>query len=84
MGATSEQQRDREVPRLSVIAPIYNEEAGEVFARVKPRLAVYSHAPNAQRVIAQTRKTYTGPLEGAEDMLAITIGNRIDVRHLTR
>ncbi len=60
------------------------EQAGEVFARVKPRLAVYSHAPNAQRVIAQTRKTYTGPLEGAEDMLAITIGNRIDVRHLTR
>jgi ribonuclease BN (tRNA processing enzyme) len=36
------------------------EQAGEVFARVKPGLAVYSHAPNAQRVIAQTRKTYAG------------------------
>ena len=60
------------------------EQAGEVFARVKPRLAVYSHASNAQRVIAQTRKTYTGPLEGAEDMLTITIGNTIDVGHLAK
>jgi hypothetical protein len=35
-------------------------------------------------VIAETRKTYSGPLEGAEDMLAITIGATIDVRHLAR
>jgi ribonuclease Z len=60
------------------------EEAGEVFARVKPRLAVYSHAPNAERVITQTRKTYTGPLEGAEDMLTIEIGEKIGVRHFAR
>jgi len=60
------------------------EQAGEVFARVKPRLAVYSHAPSTDRVIAQTRKTYKGPLEGAEDMLAITIGNTIDVRHFAK
>jgi ribonuclease Z len=57
------------------------EQAGEVFARVKPRLALYSHAPNAERVIAQTRKTYAGPLQGAEDMLTIEIGEKIDVRH---
>jgi ribonuclease Z len=57
------------------------EQAGEVFARVKPRLALYSHAPNAERVIAQTRKTYAGPLQGAEDMLPIEIGEKIDVRH---
>jgi ribonuclease Z len=56
------------------------EQAGEVFARVKPRLAVYSHAPNAERVITQTRKTYTGPLQGAEDMLTIEIGEKIEVR----
>jgi ribonuclease Z len=60
------------------------EQAGEVFARVKPRLAVYSHAPNADRVIAQTRKTYTGPLEGAEDMLTIEIGEKIAVRRFAR
>jgi ribonuclease Z len=42
------------------------EQAGQVFARVKPRLAVYSHAPATASVIEQTRKTYTGPLQGAQ------------------
>jgi ribonuclease Z len=60
------------------------EEAGEVFNRVKPRLAVYSHAPNTEAVIAKTRKTYTGPLQGPEDMLTIEIGDKIDVRHFAR
>ena len=60
------------------------EQAGEVFARVKPRLAVYSHAPDAERVITQTRKTYAGPLQGAEEMLTIDIGEQIDVRRFGR
>jgi len=51
-----------------------------VFARVKPGLAVYSHAPDAERVISQTRKTYSGPLRGAEDLLTIEIGEKIDIR----
>ena len=33
------------------------EQAGQVFARVKPRLAVYSHAPATPSVMEQTRKT---------------------------
>jgi ribonuclease Z len=60
------------------------EQAGEVFTRVKPRLAVYSHAPNAESVMAQTRKTYAGPLQGPEDMLTIEIGEKIEVRHFAR
>jgi len=60
------------------------EQAGEVFTRVKPRLAVYSHGPNAESVITQTRKTYAGPLQGAEDMLTIEIGEKIEVRHFAR
>lgn len=60
------------------------DQAGEVFARVKPRLAVYSHGPNTEGVMTQTRKTYAGPLEGAEDMLTIEIGEKIDVRHFAR
>ena len=60
------------------------EQAGEVFTRVKPRLAVYSHASNAERVIAQTRKTYAGPLQGPEDMLTIEIGDKVEVRHFAR
>lgn len=54
-------------------------QAGELFARVKPRLAVYSHAPDAERVLSQTRRTYKGPLQGAEDLLTIEIGERIEV-----
>jgi ribonuclease Z len=55
-------------------------QAGEVFSRVKPRLAVYSHAPDSEAIIAQTRETYAGPLQGAEDLLTIEIGNSIEVR----
>ena len=60
------------------------EQAGEIFTRVKPRLAVYSHAPNAEHVITQTRKTYSGPLQGAEDLLTIDIGEKIAIRHFPR
>jgi ribonuclease Z len=60
------------------------EQAGELFARIKPRLAVYSHAPNTDGVIKQTRKTYGGPLQGAEDLLTIDIGENIEVRRLGR
>ncbi|MEP6847788.1 MAG: MBL fold metallo-hydrolase [Acidobacteriota bacterium] len=59
------------------------EQAGEIFSRVKPRLAVYSHAPNLESVLIKTRKTYTGALQGPEDMLTIEIGEKIDVRHFT-
>lgn len=57
------------------------EEAGALFQRIAPRLAVYSHAPATARVMAQTRSTYDGPLLGAEDLLTIRIGARIEVEH---
>lgn len=57
------------------------EQAGVIFGRVAPRLAVYSHAPNTARVLAQTRTTYSGPLQGAEDLLTIRIGADIQVEH---
>jgi ribonuclease Z len=57
------------------------DQAGQIFSRVKPRLAVYSHAPATLAVIEQTRKTYSGPLQGAEDLLTIDIGDQITVRH---
>lgn len=57
------------------------EQAGTVFRRVAPRLAVYSHAPNTARVLAQTRTTYSGPLQGAEDLLTIRIGDEVQVEH---
>lgn len=60
------------------------EQAAEVFNRVKPRLAVYSHAPKSESVMVLTRRTYTGPLQGPEDMLTIEIGENIDVRHFAQ
>src|SRR4029079_18344909 len=60
------------------------EQAGEVFARVKPRLAVYSHAPNAERVITETRKTYKGPLQGAEDLLTIESVENVEIHHFAQ
>jgi ribonuclease Z len=60
------------------------EQAGEVFARTKPRLAVYSHIvqPTAASddLISGTRKTYDGPLEVGEDLMVIEIGKDVVVR----
>jgi ribonuclease Z len=74
-------QPNREVAEAIIAHHTTAEQGGELFARVKPRLAVYSHAPNTEKVMAQTRKVYAGPLEGAEDMLTIEIGEKITVRH---
>lgn len=59
------------------------DEAGTVFSRVKPRLAVYYHfvllgTPKVppvteEEVVAMTRKTYTGPLLVGEDLMAFRI-----------
>ena len=59
------------------------EQAGIIFARVKPKLAVYSHIvpPDVPEVIPHTRKTYAGPLEVGEDLMSIEIGDKIEVRH---
>lgn len=60
------------------------EQAGEVFSKAKPRLAVYSHIipPSATEsdLIAPTRKTYSGPLELGEDLMVIEVGEKIEVR----
>jgi ribonuclease Z len=58
------------------------EQAGQVFARVKPRLAVLSHAPDSEALIAQTRQHYAGALQGAEDLLTIDVGEQIHVQRI--
>jgi ribonuclease Z len=65
-------------------------EAGLVFARTKPKLAVYTHlvmlasesiaAPSIQDLVAQTRETYAGPLEAGEDLMSFEIGDTVTVR----
>jgi ribonuclease Z len=65
-------------------------EAGLVFARTQPKLAAYTHlvmlagenvaAPSVEDLIAQTRETYTGPLEVGEDLVSFEIGDTVIVR----
>jgi ribonuclease Z len=59
------------------------EQAGEIFAKVKPKLAVYSHIvpsfATASDLVAPTRKTYSGPLEVGEDGTTIEVGDSVRV-----
>ena len=75
---------NREAAEAIIAHHTTSEQAGDVFERVKPRLVVYSHAPNAESVITRTRNTYKGELQGPEDMLTIEIGEKINVRHFAR
>jgi ribonuclease Z len=65
-------------------------EAGAVFTRTKPKLAVYSHIsllssekipePTLDDVVAETRQTYKGPLVIGEDLMAFEIGESVTAR----
>jgi ribonuclease Z len=70
------------------------QEAGLVFARAKPRLAVYAHLvllgnqntspPSLEDLIAETRQTYAGPLQIGEDLMSFEIGDEVIVSHLMK
>jgi ribonuclease Z len=59
------------------------QDAGRVFSRARPRLAVYTHlvllsrpgvpAPTEAELMAQTRETYDGPLEIGADLMCFDI-----------
>jgi ribonuclease Z len=58
------------------------EQAGQIFARVEPKLAVYNHlllfgSAIADDLIPATRQNYAGPLIVGEDLLQIEIGDRV-------
>jgi ribonuclease Z len=59
------------------------QQAGEVFARVAPKLAVYNHlllfgGARAEDLIPATRKNYLGPLLVGEDLMSIDIGETVE------
>jgi len=62
------------------------EQAGDVFSRVQPKLALYSHIGRrdvaAAKLIELTRKTYRGPLEVGEDLMTVEVGEKVEVRRL--
>src|SRR5262245_4841255 len=53
-------------------------EAGQIFARVKPKLAVFSHG-GTQATLPYVRQNYSGPVEVGEDMMTIDIGETVEV-----
>ena len=69
--------------RARIIAEHHTDgiEAGTVFQRVKPRLAVFSHAPLANpAALALVRQNYAGPVEFGEDLMTIEVGDSVTVR----
>jgi ribonuclease Z len=60
------------------------EQAGEVFAKTNPRLAVYSHIVQADAserdLLPPTRRAYSGAVEVGEDLMVILVGEKVEVR----
>ena len=64
------------------------EQAGEVFARVKPKLAVYNHLllfgdASVEDLIPATRRNYSGPLLVGEDLMRIEIGDSVETQRFS-
>ena len=60
------------------------EEAGTVFSKVRPKLAVYSHiltfGAADDELISRTRSTYAGPLAVGADLMSFDIGDVVTTR----
>ncbi|HEY7163966.1 MAG TPA: MBL fold metallo-hydrolase [Candidatus Binatia bacterium] len=61
------------------------EQAGEVFRRARPKLAVYNHlllfgSATADDLIPATKKNYDGPVAVGEDLMRIDIGAQLEPR----
>jgi len=70
------------------------EDAGKVFEKINPKLAVYSHIvlltadpsiapPTINDLVIRTQKIYKGPLQVGEDLLSIEIGDNVKVSRFT-
>jgi len=68
--------------RVTTIHTIASD-AGSIFQRVQPKLAVYSHiilvGVSVQDLVKRTRATYTGPLVVGEDLMRFVVGDDVAV-----
>jgi ribonuclease Z len=59
------------------------EEAGTVFARVRPKLAVYSHiltfGVSDDELLTRTRKTFAGRIVVGADLMSVDVGEAVTV-----
>jgi ribonuclease Z len=74
------------LPQLKPVADHHTspEEAGTVFSRVRPKLAVYSHivllGTEPRELLSRTQGIYQAPLEVGEDLMRFTIGDGVAVK----
>jgi ribonuclease Z len=55
-------------------------EAGRIFAQVKPKLAIFSHAnPPPAATLPLVRQNYAGAVEYAEDLMTLEIGDTVTI-----
>jgi ribonuclease Z len=63
------------------------EEAGTIFSKVRPKLAVYSHivtfGVSDDDLVARTRTTYSGPLVVGTDLMAFDIADAVTMKKWT-
>jgi ribonuclease Z len=60
-------------------------EAGRIFERVKPKLAMFSHyTVDPAATLLLVRQTYAGLVEFGEDLMTIDIGDVVNVRRVSR
>ena len=65
------------------------DDCGRVFAQTRPKLAAYTHIvqlasrtvapPSIEDIMAETRRTYDGPLVVGEDLMSFEIGETVTV-----
>lgn len=55
------------------------EQAADVFTRVKPRLAVFSHTPGTASIVERARRSSSGRVEMGRDLMVIDIGDEIRI-----
>ena len=60
-------------------------EAGQIFQRAQPKLAVFTHYNERPApALALVRQNYAGPVEFAEDMMTIEVGDTVTVHRFVR
>lgn len=73
-------QNDQQLFEAIVSHHTTPEQAADIFRRVGPRLAVFSHVPPVSAILERTRRTYSGRVEYGEDLMVIDVGADVVVR----